>query len=83
MAAGAVRAPDRSHAGSPACSPNAAAIDPAARKREATGDLRHGDAAQHLVVPVTGVQVLALAVDDAGDGSAGDWGDWLSPYLSC
>ena len=50
---------------------------------EATGDLRHGDAAQHLVVPVTGVQVLALAVDDAGDGSAGDWGDWLSPYLSC
>ncbi|MFJ7217511.1 NPCBM/NEW2 domain-containing protein [Amycolatopsis sp. NPDC098790] len=50
---------------------------------EATGDLRHGDAAQHLVVPVTGVQVLALAVDDASDGSAGDWGDWLSPYLSC
>jgi alpha-galactosidase len=50
---------------------------------EATGDLRHGDAAQHLAVPVTGVQVLALAVDDAGDGSAGDWGDWLSPYLSC
>ncbi|WP_233224056.1 NEW3 domain-containing protein [Amycolatopsis sp. CA-128772] len=24
-----------------------------------------------------------LAVDDASDGSAGDRGDWLSPYLSC
>ncbi|QKV80217.1 NPCBM/NEW2 domain-containing protein [Amycolatopsis sp. Hca4] len=50
---------------------------------EATGDMRHGDPAQHLAVPVTGVQVLALAVDDASDGSAGDWGDWLSPYLTC
>ncbi|MFJ8914171.1 NPCBM/NEW2 domain-containing protein [Amycolatopsis sp. NPDC102389] len=50
---------------------------------EATGNMRHGDATQHLVVPLTGVQVLALAVDDASDGSAGDWGDWLSPYISC
>ncbi|WP_439380927.1 NPCBM/NEW2 domain-containing protein [Amycolatopsis lexingtonensis] len=50
---------------------------------EATGNMRHGDAAQHLAVPVTGVQVLALAVDDASDGSAGDWGDWVTPYLSC
>ncbi|OXM45153.1 NPCBM/NEW2 domain-containing protein [Amycolatopsis alba] len=50
---------------------------------EATGDMHHGDATQYLVVPVQGVQVLALAVDDAGDGSAGDWGDWVYPYLSC
>ncbi|MEV4052056.1 NPCBM/NEW2 domain-containing protein [Amycolatopsis sp. NPDC049688] len=50
---------------------------------EATGDMRHGDAAQYLAVPVKGVQVLALAVDDASDGSVGDWGDWLSPYLAC
>lgn len=50
---------------------------------EATGDMRHGDPTQHLVVPVTGVQVLALAVDDGNDGSAGDWGDWLSPYVTC
>ncbi|MGW5722509.1 NPCBM/NEW2 domain-containing protein [Amycolatopsis sp. NPDC003865] len=41
------------------------------------------DAAQHLVVPVTGVQVVALAVDGASDGSAGDRGDWLSPCISC
>ncbi|MEU5263064.1 NPCBM/NEW2 domain-containing protein [Amycolatopsis sp. NPDC021455] len=50
---------------------------------EATGNMRHGDPAQYLAVPVTGVQVLVLAVDDASDGSAGDWGDWLSPYVTC
>jgi len=50
---------------------------------EATGNMRHGDPSQYLVVPVKDVQVLALAVDDGGDGSAGDWGDWVYPYISC
>ena len=50
---------------------------------EATGNMRHGNPTQYLAVPVTGVQVLVLAVDDASDGSAGDWGDWLTPYFNC
>jgi hypothetical protein len=34
-------------------------------------------------VPVTGAQVVDLAVGDGGDGNGNDHGDWLTPVLTC
>ncbi|MFL6077926.1 MAG: NPCBM/NEW2 domain-containing protein [Mycobacteriales bacterium] len=48
-----------------------------------SGTVRGGAAAVHLDVPVTGAQVLRLAVGDAGDGISYDNADWGSPLLTC
>lgn len=53
------------------------------RELFATGVVRPGAKAQKLTVPVTGVQQLAIAVDDGGDGSAGEFADWIAPNLTC
>ncbi|MEU8637008.1 NPCBM/NEW2 domain-containing protein [Amycolatopsis sp. NPDC048633] len=53
------------------------------RELFATGLSRPGVKAQKLTVPVTGVQQLAIAVDDGGDGAAGEFADWIAPNLSC
>lgn len=53
------------------------------RELFATGLVRRGAKAQQMTVPVTGVQQLAVAVDDGGDGSAGEFADWIAPNVSC
>jgi alpha-galactosidase len=53
------------------------------RELFATGPSRPGVKAQKLTVPVTGVQQLAIAVDDGGDGAAGEFADWIAPTLTC
>jgi len=53
------------------------------RELYATGTRRPGPKAQKVTVPVTGVQQLAIAVDDAGDGSVGEFADWIASNVSC
>ncbi|SFW67148.1 NPCBM/NEW2 domain-containing protein [Amycolatopsis australiensis] len=53
------------------------------RELFATGVVGRGAKAQKLTVPVAGVQQLAIAVDDGGDGSAGEYADWIAPNVSC
>ncbi len=53
------------------------------RELFATGIVEGGWRPQKLTVPVTGVQQLAIAVDDGGDGSAGEYADWIAPNVSC
>lgn len=53
------------------------------RELFATGLVRPGVKAQKLTVSITGVQQLAIAADDGGDGAAGEFADWIAPNLSC
>ncbi|MEQ0561775.1 NPCBM/NEW2 domain-containing protein [Amycolatopsis sp. NEAU-NG30] len=53
------------------------------RELFATGVVQRGAKPQKVTIPVTGVQQLAIAVDDGGDGSAGEYADWIAPYVSC
>ncbi|MGW3994879.1 NPCBM/NEW2 domain-containing protein [Amycolatopsis sp. NPDC004772] len=53
------------------------------RELFATGIVQRGTKPQKLTVPVTGVQQLAIAVDDGGDGSADEYADWIAPNVSC
>ncbi|WP_158641365.1 NPCBM/NEW2 domain-containing protein [Amycolatopsis eburnea] len=53
------------------------------RELFATGIVRPGVKPQRLTLPVTGVQQLAIAVDDGGDGSAGEYADWIAPNVTC
>jgi len=50
------------------------------RELFATGLFRPGVKAQKMTVPVTGVQQLAIAVDD---GAAGELAARIAPNLSC
>ncbi len=50
------------------------------RELFATGLFRPGVKAQKMTAPVTGVQQLAIAVDD---GAAGELADRIAPNLSC
>jgi hypothetical protein len=46
-----------------------------------SGVMTNADAARHVDVDVAGRQVLRLVVTDAGDGIAGDHGDWAGARL--
>lgn len=47
------------------------------RERATTETIRHGDAPRPIHVSLVGAQRLALVVDPADDGDAGDLADWL------
>ncbi|MGW3958546.1 NPCBM/NEW2 domain-containing protein [Amycolatopsis sp. NPDC005003] len=53
------------------------------RELFSTGVVGRGAATQKLTIPVTGVQQLAIAVDDGGDGSADEYADWIGPNVKC
>lgn len=46
-----------------------------------SGVVRAGEAAQSIVLDVRGFSQLRLVVDDAGDGSFGDYALWAEPIL--
>ncbi len=46
-----------------------------------SGTVRGGEAVKHISLPVKGIDVLELRVEDAGDGISGDHADWLEASL--